>query len=145
MGDYTHVVYAHVLSDELFSRQLALAAIQLNLPMPRCRGRFLPNGRWEIETLIRGCDVVPDTEDITYTMEYPDWNKGADMAMLGALSRLCYTYRHEIPPESPFCHFARRDAEENHVVFVDNRVDLPLHTLHMQDMESHVLDVENML
>jgi hypothetical protein len=85
MGDYTHVIYAHVLSDELFSRPLALAAIMLGLPMPRCRGRVLPNGRWEIATRIEGRGVVPYTEDIIYTMEYPNWNKGADMAMLGAV------------------------------------------------------------
>jgi hypothetical protein len=99
----------------------------------------------EIETRIEGRGVVPYTEDIIYTMEYPNWNKGADMAMLGALSRLCYTYRNEMPPESPFRHFARRDAEENPVMFVDNRVDLPMHTLHMQDMGIHILDVQNML
>jgi hypothetical protein len=113
--------------------------------MPRCRGRVLPNGRLEIETRIEGRGVVPYTEDIIYTMEYPNWNKGADMAMLGALSRICYTYRNEMPPESPFRHFARRDAEENPVMFVDNRVDLPMHTLHMQDMGIHILDVENTL
>jgi hypothetical protein len=50
-----------------------------------------------------------------------------------------------MPPESPFRHFARRDAKENPVMFVDNRVDLPMHTLHMQDMGIHILDVENML
>jgi hypothetical protein len=72
MGDYTHVFYAHNISEELFSRPMALAAIQLGLPMPRCRGRVLPNGRWEIETRIEGRGIVPYTEDIVYTKEYPN-------------------------------------------------------------------------
>jgi hypothetical protein len=145
MGDYTHVFYAHNASEELSSRPLALPAIQLGLPMPRCKGRVLPNGRWEIETRIEGRGIVPYTEDIVYTKEYPNWNKGADMAMFGALSRLCYTYCNEMPPESPFRHFPRCDAEEILVMFMDNRADLPMHTLHMQDMGTHIMDVENML
>jgi hypothetical protein len=50
-----------------------------------------------------------------------------------------------MPPESPFRHFPRRDAEEIPVLFMDNRADLPVHTLHMQDMGVPILDVENML
>jgi hypothetical protein len=65
--------------------------------------------QWEIETVIRGGAIAPYTEDIIYTMEYHDWDRGANMAMQEVLPRLCYTYHGSLPPESAFRHFRRDD------------------------------------
>jgi hypothetical protein len=117
----------------------------LGLPSPYCRGRQLANGRWEIEANIRGSAIAPYTEDTIIMKEYPNWNIGADMAMQEALSRFCYQYHGNFPPNSSFRHFGRCDLNGHPSRTQGDRSHLPMCRLQHEDMECHLWDVKEML
>lgn len=115
MDSYTETHTAGDGKGRLFCDQLAALAVEVDLPKPEFRGKALPfvvgqPARWQIETRIRGRTVTPETPDEVYTRIYPDWSTGVEMAMLGALSRLCYQYRTVIPRET-FYQYGWRSME----------------------------------
>ena len=110
MGEYTKTAYAGILSDFIFGRQLSRLTSQLKLPPPYFRGRKEETDitnvtRWEIRTIMTPDPTMPDFEPVDYVTHYPEWIEGVNVAMVDLIARLCYKYRNNLPPESPFRAF----------------------------------------
>jgi hypothetical protein len=130
MGEYTETAYAGVLSGFIFGRQLSRLTSVLKLPPPYFRGRKeetdIPNvTRWEIRTIITPDPTMPDFEPVDYVTYYPEWIEGVNVAMVDLIARLCYKYRNNLPPGSPFHAFGKRDAHGYSMAHTGNRLDLP--------------------
>src|SRR3954454_20637724 len=135
--------------DHFFSEELAAFAKSVGVPKPEFRGKFLTAAmerppRCQIETRIRGRITIPETPDEVYTQVYPDWSTGLEMAIHGALSRLCYAY-HTTAPHETYFQYGWRNMEG--VPFLRN---VPLEKkpsikFHMSELECHIVSVEDAL
>ena len=148
MAAYTEVHYPHVDDEEYFSDVLARLATHLSLGTPMFRGRVMPpgtpsEGRWEIETRIRGCPIETYTDNEIYWNKYPDWKTGLEMAMQNALARMCHMYRGEIPDS--FRHFGRRNGVGQPVRTMGDRAGMTWCGIVFEDTECHIASLEKVL
>ena len=86
--------------------------------------------------------TTPDFEAVDYTQTYPTWEEGINTAMLDLMSRLCYTHSEDIPVDSSFRNFGKRD--ENGIPMKTNgdRLNIPTIEKHIEDMEYYAFDME---
>ncbi|XP_024313369.1 uncharacterized protein LOC112270001 [Brachypodium distachyon] len=147
---FTRVYYPSTDDDQLFSAPLAALCASLDLPPPRFRGRVeptVPEGwqpRWEIEVKIRGRDIAPATQDITFIARYPTFEQGLQFAMQCAFAQVCRDYRHEFPEDSPFLLFGRRNHACSAVATTNDKGATPVKT-HFENMEINTVDLESCL
>jgi hypothetical protein len=128
MAHYDETVIAgdmpHYLSLTLFDLS---GKVGIAPPVFQGRRLYQEHGieAWTIKTFIPGSDADPDDPDMTYTEVYPDWVNSVEIAMQGAIARICHKFRHMIPPTSPYYNFGERTEdgtpvdrteEENHTV-----------------------------
>ncbi|KAK1608483.1 hypothetical protein QYE76_032156 [Lolium multiflorum] len=114
MAHYDETVIArdvpHYLSLTLFdlSRDVEIAP-----PVFQGRRLYQEHGieAWAIKTFIPGSDADPDDLDMTYTEVYPDWINSVEIAMQGAIARICHKFRPMIPPTSPYYKFGERTED----------------------------------
>jgi hypothetical protein len=50
-----------------------------------------------------------------YTEAYVDWDHSVEIAMQGAIARICPKYHEEIPLTSGYYYFGERNKEGNHI------------------------------
>ena len=107
-----------VAGDEPYrlSESLYHLARDVGIPLPQFYGSrvyFDRNGaeKWLITTLIQG--RVKDDEDpeMLYTEAYPDWDLSMEMAIHGAISRICYKYRNYVTHGSAYRLFGERNED----------------------------------
>jgi hypothetical protein len=53
----------------------------------------------------------PTDPDMEYTKAYPDWPNSAEIAMQGAIARICHKYHQMIPTTSPYYNFGECSAD----------------------------------
>ena len=105
MPEFTKEVRSAYKSPLHFSAQLAELAHVVGIPNPVFRGK-LPwkEGdieRWTIETTIPGRMFDPNPEEFVYEESYPDWEYSVEIAMQGAIARICQKYRKLILDDCP--------------------------------------------
>lgn len=147
MGD--KVAYAGVGSQRLFGEQLGFLASELRMPMPMFKGKRLhPNTddhRWEIQTIILEDPYLPNSKNLSYTGIYISWQRGVDIAMHEALSRMCNLYKDKLKANSVFREFGKRDAQGEAVVTPGNRNEMFVIEKHLEDLEIHAVHMEELL
>jgi hypothetical protein len=103
----------------LYSRTLHRLATLVRIPPPTFHGKieYREGGleKWSILTTIPACPDYSD-EPLAYTEDYPDWVYSVEVAMQGAIARVCHKYRTSIPLDSPFRQFGTR-REDGRVFF----------------------------
>ena len=147
MGEYTKIAYVGMVSEHAFGRQLFELVEQLQLPLPYFRGRVVNTNvpgveRWEVRTIMRSDLTTPDFEAVDYTKTYPTWEEGINTAMLDLMSRLCYTHSEDIPENSPFRNFGKRDEIGIAMKTDGDRLNIPTLEKHMEDLEYYAFDME---
>ena len=91
--------------------------------------------RWEIRTIMTPDPTMPYFEPVDYVTHYPEWIEGVNVAMVDLIARLCYKYRNNLPPGSPFRAFGKRDAHGYSMAHTGNRLDLPLIYKMFEDLD----------
>ncbi|CAM0881272.1 unnamed protein product [Alopecurus aequalis] len=150
MTDYTHREYADWAPTRHFSKQLAQLAALLKIPIPMFRGKELPSNlpganRWEIATIILKDPSKPNTKQACYTTYCPDWDTGLDMAMHEAMSRLTHLYFEELPHDSLFRRFGKRNCHGVALHTVVERRGMDPTLLQFQDLECYTYKLEEIL
>ena len=101
---------AHIFSGTLFE-----LAVYVGIQAPSFRGTFIcrESGleKWRIRTTIPGRTADPEDEGMKYSEYYPDWTYSVDMAMQGAIARICHKYHDRIPRTSAYSQFGERTEE----------------------------------
>lgn len=150
MGDYPLVEYAGLNPKRLFGSQLARLAKELFLPMPMFKGKLMHSDipavhRWEILTIILGDPMNPASQVMSYTRVYSTWEKGIDMAMHEAMSRLCDLYFDRLEPTSIFHLFGKRNGEGKAIKTPGDRTNMLVTAKQLEDLEIHAVDMEGLL
>jgi hypothetical protein len=67
--------------------------------------------KWEIQTIIRG--YTEDLEDPTmdFTNAYTNWSRSVEIAMQGAVVRICHKYHHHFSLTTPYYLFRECNEE----------------------------------
>ena len=99
------------LSDSLFH-----LAKDVGIPPPQFYGSRVYcdyNGaeKWLITTLIQGRVADDEDPEMLYTEAYPDWDLSVEMAIHGAISRICYKYRTYVTHGSAYRLFGERNED----------------------------------
>ena len=106
-----------------FSALLEDLAHTVGIPNPSFRGKLLwKEGdieRWTIETTIPGRMFDPNPEEFVYEEDYPDWEYSVEIAMQGAIARICQKYRKLIPSDSSTLYYGRRHMDGTPVAHVE--------------------------
>jgi hypothetical protein len=149
-GEFTVMVTPEEGDDSLFANQLATLTTFLDLPPPEFRGKQLPpmapeDHCWLIEATVRGRRVKPETHDIVFYKESPNWDSGVEMAMQEALARTVQTYRHQISPDSSFYVFGRRFHDGTANRTGGDRAGMNYRDIQMEDLECHIVNLEDNL
>ena len=101
---------AHYFNDTLFE-----LAVFVGIQAPTFRGKLLCREcgleKWQIKTTIPGRTADPEDEGMEYSEEYPDWTYSIDVAMQGAIARICHRYRDHIPRTSAYFQFGERTED----------------------------------
>jgi hypothetical protein len=144
MDPYDHRVVAG-LGNYTFSKTLLDF---VGIPPPEFRGRrvYKENGmeKWEIETIIRGHEEDPEDPTMDYINPYIDWSGSMEIAMQGAIARICYKYHHHFSLTTPYYQFGERNEEG---CAMDRR-GLETHSLfwtYMTEREYSAMNTEDML
>jgi hypothetical protein len=105
------------LGTYLFSEMLLDVADFFEIPPPEFCGKleYKDNGteKWLIQTTIQGRQDEPDEATMQYTDAYIDWDHSVEIAMQGAIARICHKYHDDIPTTSVFFYFGERTEEGN--------------------------------
>jgi hypothetical protein len=67
--------------------------------------------KWEIQTIIKGREDEPEDSTMDYTNSYIDWSGSVEIAMQGAIARICHKYHHRFTTTTPYHQFGERDEE----------------------------------
>ena len=82
---------------------------------PTFTGTLLSNEygleEWNIKTFIPGSGDDPSDADMEYSDDYPDWDYSIDVAMQGAIARICHKYHDQILRTSAYRQFGERTAD----------------------------------
>jgi hypothetical protein len=147
MDSYDHRVVAG-LGNYTFSKTLLELSDFVGITPPEFRGRrmYKENGmeKWEIQTIIQGREEDPEDSTMNYTNLYIDWSGSVEIAMQGAIARICYKYHHRFPSTSPYYQFGERNEEG---CAMDRR-GMESHTLfqtYMTEREYSAVNTEDML
>ena len=119
-----------------FTTTLLDVSTYVGILPPTFKGTLLSNEHgleaWHIETLIPGREEDPVDEPMKYGDDYPDWDYSIDVAMQGAIARICHKYHHRIARTSAYHQFGER-TEDGEAVF---RNDSEMRTLiHRYEVE----------
>ena len=147
MGEYTETAYVGADSEHVFGKQLFELTRKLHLPLPYFRGRVLDSNvpgveRWEVRTIMLADPTNSQFETLDFSKTYPSWKEGVNSAMLYLLSRMCYAYYDDLPVDSQFRMFGRRDDDGTPMVTVGDRSNISLLKKHMEDMEFYAEELE---
>jgi hypothetical protein len=71
--------------------------------------------KWLIQTTILGRLDEAEGTSMEYTEAYIDWNFSVEIAMQGAIARICCKYHDYIPVTSAYWMFGERTEEGNPV------------------------------
>jgi hypothetical protein len=58
--------------------------------------------KWEIQTIIWGHEEDPKDPTMDYTNAYVDWSYLVEIAMQGAIARICYKYHNRFSSTTPY-------------------------------------------
>jgi hypothetical protein len=114
MADYDEMLIA---GDEAYflSRMLYDLSRVVDIPPPLFQGKRLYQEHgtevWMIKTFISGSVVDPDDPDMMYTEVYPDWPNSVEIAIQGAIARICHKFHQVIPPTSPYYNFGEHTED----------------------------------
>jgi hypothetical protein len=100
--------------------------------------------KWEIQTIIQGREEDPEDSTMDYINPYIDWSGSVEIAMQGAVARICYKYHHRFSSTTPYYQFGERNEEG---CTMDRR-GLETHTLfqtYMTEREYSAVNMEDML
>lgn len=145
-NDQTYHVEANSLV--MFENELACLTKELGFFLPKLEGNLVGinipgEQQWSIKTIIV-CEVKHGNVDvITYQNLYPSWEIGVVMAMKFALARLCNEYHHQLPEDSVFLDFGRRDEEGE--TTNANKEEKTILRKHVEDLEDYAVEVERHL
>jgi hypothetical protein len=147
MDPYDHRVVAG-LGNYCFSQTLLELSDFVGIPPPEFQGRrvYKEYGleKWEIQTIIRGREEDPEDPTMDYTNAYVDWSYSVEIAMQGAIARICYKYHHRFSSTTPYYQFGERDEEGNAM----DRRSSETHSIfqtYMTEREYNTVNMENML
>jgi hypothetical protein len=147
MDPYDHRVVAG-LGNYSFSKTLLELSDFVEIPPPEFRGRRLykENGmeKWEIQTIIQGCEEDSEDSTMNYTNSYIDWSGSVEIAMQGAIARICYKYHHRFSSTSPYYQFGER-SEDGCAMDRRGMEDHTLFQTYMTEREYSVVNMEDML
>ena len=129
-----------VAGDEPYrlSQSLYRLAQDVGIPLPQFYGRRVYcdyNGaeKWLITTLIQGRIMDDDDPEMCYTEPYPDWDISVEMAIHGAISRICFKYHNYITNGTAYRLFGERNEEGDAVDRGDQ---------HVTAVRSHLMERE---
>ena len=74
-------------------------------------------------------------ESLDFSKTYPSWKEGVNSAMLYLLSRMCYAYYDDLPVDSQFRNFGRRDEDGTSMVTIGDGSNIPILKKHIEDLE----------
>ena len=98
--------------DFVFTRTLLELANHVGIPPPESHGkteyREMGLEKWTILTKIPGRVGVATDEEMSYIQVYPEWHNSVEIAMQGAIARICYKYHSSISRDHPFSMFGER-------------------------------------
>ena len=148
MSTFTHRIVAGNGETEHFDQQLAELAQLVGIPPPIFRGQLLYQEygieRWLIETTIPARIDDPTTREEIYEERYPDWDMSVQVAMQGAMARICGLYRCYIPSGSPYRTFGRRRMDGTPYFFPNNE-NMTVHRQHLVERECNAVDLEELM
>ena len=123
MDSFDQMAVAGLETQHYFTTTLFELSTFVGIPPPTFHGRLLcrESGmeKWEIQTSIPGRTADPDDEGMEYSEDYPDWDYLVDVAMQGAIARICHKYHDRIPRTSAYYQFGER-TEDGHPVDRDD-------------------------
>jgi hypothetical protein len=147
MDPYDHRVFAG-LGGYRFSETLLELSNFVAIPPPEFRGRrvYKEYGleKWEIHTIIRGREDDPADPTLEYTSAYVDWSYSVEIAMRGAMARICHKHHNRFSSTTPYYHFGERNKE----VSAMDRRSIEFHSLYrtyMTEREYSAVSMEDML
>ena len=115
MSNYSHAAIAGGNPAHYFNHTLRELADFVKIDPPTFRGKLLYQehglAKWEIKTVIPKRDEDPSDVRMEYSEEYPDWDFSIDMAMQGAIARICHKYHDLIPRTSAYFQFGERTED----------------------------------
>jgi len=125
-----------------------MLANYIEIPPPTFHGKMVyrehGTEKWTIKTTIPGLPNDPNDQDMEYTQEYPDWYTSVEVAMQGAIARICHKYRFCIARTSPYYLFGGRTEDGTPV---DRNGSEYISTIHSYLMEREIgsVSLENLL
>ena len=148
MSTFTHLVVAGDGDTLHFDRQLSELAALVGIPPPIFQGRLVYQEygveRWLIKTTIPACTNDPSTQEVIYEERYPDWEVSVQLAMQGAIARICGAYQRFIPPGSLYRNFGRRQMDGTPYYYPGNG-SLSGYRRYLMDRECNTVDLEDMM
>src|SRR3954447_11960982 len=119
MPPHVHSAIAGEDSAHTFNETLFELAVHVGIQAPSFRDTFISREcgleKWRIKTTIPGRTADPEDQGMQYSEYYPDWTYSIDIAMQGAIARICHKYHDRIHRTSPYFQFGER-TEEGHLV-----------------------------
>lgn len=131
-----------------FENELASLTKLLGFFLPKIEGYQIETNipgdkKWDIKTTIVVDIVDGVVQLITYRGIYPSWNGGLVMAIKYAMARLCHDYRDQIPEDSIYRDFGRRN-EEGEAVWIEDG-DKTRMQKHVEDLEAYATGMEALM
>src|SRR4051812_19864144 len=115
MSTYSQTAIAGGNPAHYFNHTLQELADFVGIDPPTFRGKLLYRehalAKWEIKTVIPKRTDDPSDVNMEYSEEYPDWDFSIDMAMQGAIARICHKYHDRIPQTSAYFQGGERTED----------------------------------
>src|SRR4051812_43427848 len=115
MSTYCHTAIAGGNPAHYFNHTLQELADFVGIDPPTFRGKVLyweyNLAKWEIKTVIPKHADDPSDVNMEDSEEYPDWYFSIDMAMHGAIARICHKYHDRIPWTLAYFQFGERTED----------------------------------
>ena len=147
MADYDVSTFAGE-GAHCFSDRLMRLSTFVGIPPPTFHGKMLykehGTEKWKIKTVIPGRTSDPHDMALEYTVEYPDWYHSVEMAMQGAIARVCHKYHEFIPRTSPYYLFGERSEDGDPIDRSDTEYVSLVHS-YLTEREYGTVCMENLL
>src|SRR3954447_7099609 len=115
MSTYCRTAIARGNPAHYFNHTLQELADFVGIDYPSFRGKLLywehDLAKWEINTIIPKHADDPSDVNMVYSEEYPDWDFSIDMAMQGAIARICHKYHDRIPRTLAYFQFGEQTED----------------------------------
>ena len=148
MDSYGQMAVAGQGTRHYFTSRLFELSTFIGILPPTFHGRLLCRERglekWEIKTSIPGLTADPDDEGMEYFEDYPDWDYCIDVAMQGAIARICHNYHGRIPRISAYFQFEER-TEDGHPVDRDDTEKWAIIPRYEIEREFSAVGMENLM